>query len=237
MSLREIDLKSELTRIRTLGFVPAIRSADSAVGDTLESLLGLRPTNKPRVPDCLYQAIPTEVKAHREGSRSQISLFACEARHKAISVRQLVQRYGWRTDDFVKGVFIEVNRKKANSIGLRLAIDPDDRSVQMLSEDANVLWRWPETDLARKIASQLVTVNAEVRRDSTAEKFWYKSARLYRSLRPGSFLQLVEEGSVVINIRARFKRNLRDWKNRGTAFRLNDYEALLRCYDGQTQLV
>jgi MvaI/BcnI restriction endonuclease family len=228
--LVEIDLRSELDRICRMGYIPAVRAGDSAIGDTLEQLLGLKPTNHPGVADLLYDGVPTELKARRKGSSSQTTLFSCRPSSQKVSIRQLVHSFGQRTAEHVKALFIEVSTKNGNGLGFHLRVDVASRQVELLDSQGDVLWTWAERDLAKKISSQLVIVEARERHNRETEEFRYESAMLYRDLRPGSFLGLVKNGDVVINIRARFKRDFSDWKNHGTVFRSQRSNALASCY-------
>lgn len=235
--LPEINLRTELARIRARGYIPAKRKGDSSVGDTLEAELGLVPTSKAGVADLLYNGIPTELKARRKRSKAKTSLFACRPQAQVLSTRELVRTYGRPTQEHVKALFCEVSVDGGNSAGFQLRVESASGRLYLLGPAGETLWIWEEENLATKIVKQLVIVEAESLGTRENESFLYESATLYSNLRPGAFFELVKAGSVVVHIRARFRANMADWKNHGTVFRSDRTQALASCYAHQEKLL
>lgn len=229
-SLQEIDLGVELARISSRGFIPATATGDGAVGDTLESLLGLPRSNGSGVPDLSYRSTPTELKAGRASSSAQTTLFSCLPSRRSLTIRQLVRSYGVKTADYVRGLFIEVSTAGGNQLGFRLRVTTDPPAVGLIAPGHMPVWWWTRDDLGAKIARQLVVVRADSKRVNGRESFHYRSAVLYRELDRDRFLQAIAKNRIVINLRARYRRDFSDWKDHGTVFRLADPTALTHCY-------
>ena len=58
--LKEIDLPSELQRIKEKGWIPSMRKSDTGIGKTIEELLGIRENNN-KIADCSYQGMEVEI--------------------------------------------------------------------------------------------------------------------------------------------------------------------------------
>ena len=64
--LPEINLPVKLREIKSMGYVQTLRKGPTGIGYTLETLMGIRETNKPRQ-DFTYQGKRVELKSHRKG--------------------------------------------------------------------------------------------------------------------------------------------------------------------------
>jgi hypothetical protein len=86
-------LIARLTEIAAMGFVPNARHGNhGGVGNTLEDLLGIEENNLP-----IPNAAEWELKTHRTGSASLVTLFHSEPSPRAVRFvpRVLLPLYGW----------------------------------------------------------------------------------------------------------------------------------------------
>lgn len=86
-------LIAKLAEIEAMGFVPNARHGNhGGVGNTLEDLLGIEENNLP-----IPNAAEWELKTHRKGSASLVTLFHSEPSPRAVRFvpRVLLPLYGW----------------------------------------------------------------------------------------------------------------------------------------------
>lgn len=230
-ALREIDLKAELAKIHAKGYIPTIKQGDSGVGETLERLLGLPPTNQVGVPDCLYRSIPTEIKAHRNSSAAMQTLFCTEPKrvNRAVSFRELIRAYGYPDEKGQPALRVTVSIGHTNPQGLRLEANQGAGTIDMVGRASKRLWWWTPNQFSPKLSRQLLLVGADSLQAESKEEFLYRTAVLYTELDTTRFADLVNDGSVSIDLRAYIKLS-GTLRNHGTAFRIRDISKLAACY-------
>lgn len=119
------ELLSKLRKIAARGPIPTCVNADTGVGRTLETLLGI-PMNSKKSPD--YKGI--ELKASRKkikGKENRVNLFAQVPNwHLSTlkSSRAIAERYGYDCPDCRK-LYCTVSASKSNSQGLYLELSED----------------------------------------------------------------------------------------------------------------
>jgi hypothetical protein len=134
---REIadELLSLLRRIAIQGAVPAMLQADTAIGRTLETLLGIN-INSSKQPD--YKGI--ELKSFRDKKGNRKNLFAqvpdWEA-SKFKSSAEILNEFGYQRGDDFK-LYCTVSAIVRNSQGLKLKLDTDVRQLIETSDKATV---------------------------------------------------------------------------------------------------
>lgn len=93
-SFSKDELKSELIKIREMGFVPNNRHGNhGGIGNTLEDLLGIEENNLP-----IPNAAEWELKCQRLGTTSLTTLFHIEPSPTAMKLVPscLLPLYGWK---------------------------------------------------------------------------------------------------------------------------------------------
>jgi len=116
------ELLSLLMKIGFMGPVPAMLNADTAVGRTLEKLLGID-INSSKQPD--YKGI--ELKAYRAKRDNRKNLFAQVPdwkNSKFKSSAEILNNFGYQRGDDFK-LYCSVSTKTRNSQGLQLKVDPN----------------------------------------------------------------------------------------------------------------
>jgi len=225
IELREIDLPAELSKLKQRGWIPSERTGDTGIGKTIEECLGIRENNLGE-PDCLYRGLPVELKARRARTRSMITLFTLEPGTRRLNDVQLMQTYGYKDSKGRRALKITLTPNDFTPQGLKL--ETDAQSISIVDRNGNKPWVWSVSDIGLKLHN-LCIINAESRREKGKEHFMVQTAVLARDLDEKSFFCLVQKGVVRIDLRMHIKATGAS-RNHGTAFRLLDYESLLRCY-------
>lgn len=135
------ELLHMLTSIAMSGPIPSLVNADTSVGRTLETALGI-PINSSKTPD--YKGI--ELKAFRNSRSNRKTLFAQVPDwelSKFKSSAQILDAFGyWRNEDFK--LYCTVSSTNINSQGLSLRLDSNVQQLIEFSENQKfgdfVIW-------------------------------------------------------------------------------------------------
>jgi len=129
------ELLKILNKIAQRGLVPAMLNADTAIGRTLETLLGID-INSSRKPD--YKGI--ELKSYRDSRGNRKNLFAQVPEwnlSKFKSSAEILDNFGYsRGEDFK--LYCTVSSLVRNSQGLMLKIDGNTRQLLENSNKSNI---------------------------------------------------------------------------------------------------
>ena len=129
------ELLMQLRKISSRGAVPAMLQADTAIGRTLESLLGIN-INSSKKPD--YKGI--ELKSFRDNKGNRKNLFAQVpdwGASKFKSSAEILNEFGYnRGEDFK--LYCTISAIVRNSQGLKLKLDSDVRQLIENSDKATV---------------------------------------------------------------------------------------------------
>lgn len=129
------ELLTLLRKISLQGAVPAMLQADTAIGRTLETLLGIN-INSSKQPD--YKGI--ELKSFRDKRGNRKNLFAQVpdwGTSKFKSSSQILNEFGYQRGDDFK-LYCTVSAIVRNSQGLKLKLDTDIRQLIENSDKATV---------------------------------------------------------------------------------------------------
>jgi hypothetical protein len=129
------ELLEKLRIIAANGYAPALLQADTAVGRTLENLLGI-PINSSRQPD--YKGI--ELKSFRDKKGNRKNLFAQVpdwSASKFKSSSEILNEFGYKRGDDLK-LYCTVSSIVRNSQGLKLKLDTDLRQLIENSDKVTV---------------------------------------------------------------------------------------------------
>tara|TARA_R110002020_G_scaffold61545_4_gene165513 strand:+ start:264 stop:1451 length:1188 start_codon:yes stop_codon:yes gene_type:complete len=124
-----------LNRIAARGAVPAMLQADTAIGRTLETLLGI-PINSSKQPD--YKGI--ELKSFRDKKGNRKNLFTQVpdwSASKFKSSAEILNEFGYQRGDDFK-LYCTVSAIVRNSQGLKMKVDTDVRQLIENSDKATV---------------------------------------------------------------------------------------------------
>jgi len=227
-SLPEIDLPVELLKIKAMGWIESHRKSDTGIGKTVEDYLGIKENNLGE-PDCLYRGMEVEIKGRRLGTSSMVTLFTLEPGTRHLNDVQLMRKYGY-TD--VKGrlaLKITLTPLGFTPQGLKIEIDKVIGAISIVDNTGYKPWIWTTSDIHLKLHN-LCIVHADSRKESGKEYFKIERAVLATGLNDQRFFEMVTTGSVKIDLRMHLKPNNVS-RNHGTAFRLANYDELMRCYE------
>jgi hypothetical protein len=234
-NLIEIDIKEELTRIKSKGYIKSLRKNNTGVGYTLETLLGLRETNKRGVQDFSYNGVPTELKSQRKTSKAWMTLFTKEPPKDEYNDRDMIRKYGYSDKKGRPALKVRIKVGKPNKQELSLLIDKKKQTISILDKQGNTPWVWEIDQLKPKIDS-LVVVMADKKGSKGNEEFHYNEAYHLYGLHLERFWGLFDEGNLVIEPRMHIKPT-GSIRNRGTAIRVKDVKTLYDYYSNIDRLI
>jgi len=233
--LRELDIKAGLKKIESMGFIRTMRSGDTGIGFTLETLLGLRETNVRGRQDFTYDGKPVELKSQRKATTSMITLFTMEPHKIQFNDRKMIETYGYVNSYKRKGLKVTLTTRAFVPQGLKLRIDAGHAKLAIADRNGYEPWYWTMSDLKPKI-ERLLLVFADSKGTGKEEEFHYNEAYLLVELQTERFFSMFDEGVLVVDLRMHVRKN-NTVRNHGTAFRIRGLEKLMDCYDGREKLL
>lgn len=212
------EFSSSFAEIASRGFVKSQRKGDTGVGYTLETLLGIAENNI-----ALADMKCAELKAHRSGSSSMITLFTSDRKAWKIAKKDAIVRYG-HVDAGVQSLYLTASTKPTPAAVLKVGVDCTN--VSLLARDNTLVAQWSLTNLTQRFdlkipALMVVSVDSEIRND--VEYLHYKSATLYTSPTVVNFKAGIESGDVKVDLRLKLKPNGKV-RNHGTGFRVHEQD-------------
>ena len=207
--------KKKFAQIREKGWIASKRKGPTGVGQTLEYYLGMRENNI-----ALPDLGTIELKAHRIGSSSMITLFTFNRKAWKMDPLKAIKKYGTRNDNGRLGMYFTMSRTP-NSVGLFLHIDQSSISVRHISGE--VITEWQLEILAERFAKKipgliLVSAFSEMRGD--VEWFKYDRAQLLTGTSPKIINNQIGAGNILVDLRLHDKGTAA--RNHGTGFRAKE---------------
>lgn len=217
----EIDVKVELKKIFSMGWIKSLRSNNTGIGYTLESLLGI-PENNWEDADLQFQGKYFELKSQRETCASLITLFTKEPIKGALQDVDMMRKYGYIDSSGRQALKVTLSTKTYVPQGLKLEVDEINKRINIIHQNDGILWYY-ELDnlmekLKQKLAANLILVSADSKKEGKNEYFHYKMAYIMDGLSEDNFLDLIKNGNIVIDFRMHIKDNGTS-RNHGTAIR------------------
>jgi hypothetical protein len=181
-----VDLETfrkAFAELRAKGWIESVRRGDTGVGYTLERYLGLTESNI-AVPDLGE----VELKAHRVGSNSLITLFTFNRKVWQIRPIEAVRRYGAPDRDPAKagrlGLYFTLSRTP-NSSGLFLHVEEEFVALRHISGEEIAVWQLEA--LAARFKQKfpamiLVSAHSEMRGDKEYFIIALSSCKAHRLL-------------------------------------------------------
>ena len=231
---REFILE-KFREVNRLGFVPCRRSRDAGIGRTFEDYVGVV-ENIPERPDLAGY----EIRSHREESMSYITLFTKAPGFPVRANAYLVERFGtsYEGNPALKklhaSMFSSRYSTRNNPYSFRLIHDRsagllrigvyDVQTKQLLDACAGYTYGSLERKLQAKLKN-LFYVSAErrYRASDGVEEFYFNRAEIYGNPSLDRFLQLIDDGLIMYDIRIgsyRSGRNFGKVHDHGSGFRI-----------------
>lgn len=225
------ELKERLTALKQRGYVVSMRRGNTGIGYTLETLLEVSENNL-RLPDLGTM----ELKAHRQGTTSRITLFTFNRGVWKIHPRDVIERYGYVDTNGRHSLYCMAS-SLPNNQGLYTRVG--NRKLTLHHIDGTAIAEWlGQTLIERFICKMpsLVFVQADVRENSDdREEFWFNEAHLLTNPNEDNFLDLIRNDRVAIDMRMHLRQN-GVVRNHGTAFRVEE-RYLRLCFGNRESLV
>ena len=190
-----------LRKISLQGAIPAMLQADTAIGRTLETLLGIN-INSSKQPD--YKGI--ELKAFRDKRGNRKNLFAQVpdwSASKFKSSAEILNEFGYQRGDDFK-LYCTVSAIVRNSQGLKLKLDTDVRQLIENSNKATVgdFVVWGLETLHKRILekhNETFWVATDTLMIDNKEHFIYKSVEHTKKPIVSQFDILLEQGIITLD--------------------------------------
>jgi hypothetical protein len=188
--------RTRFVQVKEKGWVKSKRKGPTGIGHTLEQLLGLTENNI-----ALPDLGTVELKAHRIGSSSMITLFTFNRKAWKINPHGAIKKYGTRDDNGRLGMYFTMARTP-NSMGLFLNVDETTISVRHVSGE--VVAEWQLETLAKRFMQKtpglvLVSAFSEMRGDT--EWFKYDRAQLLTETSADIIRNQFLSGNVFFDVR------------------------------------
>ena len=225
------ELKENLSALKQGGYVVSMRRGNTGIGHTLESLLGVDENNL-QMPDLGE----IELKSHRRGASSRITLFTFNRGSWQIPQREVIEEYGYMDTNGRLALYSTTN-SAPNSFGLHLKVE--DERVRLYHVDGTLIAEWQGAGLSETFSEKmpaLVVVYADTRINSdNKEEFWFNEAYLLRNPSAGNILELIRNDTIVVDVRM-FINDRGSVRNHGTGFRIDD-RFLSLCFASREKLL
>lgn len=219
MRLTIDEIRARLSKIKQMGYVKTMRTGNTGVGFTLESLLEIEENNisSPDLGDI-------ELKAVREGHKGMITLLTFNKGAWKMDPLAAIKKYGSKDGDGRLGMYYTMSMTP-NSAGVFLYVDDDVVAVRSI--DGSVVAEWQLAEIEKHLAAKVenvLLVKAKVELRDGAEYFLFDRARLLSGGTTKKILKnQFENGQILIDLRLHDAGTMA--RNHGTGFRV--YESNL----------
>lgn len=213
------NFKAKFDEIKAQGWTPSKRKGPTGIGQTLEQLLGLTENNI-----ALPDLEEVELKAHRIGSSSMITLFTFNRKAWKMKPLEAIRKYGTPDINGRMGLYFTMSPKPTGT-GLFLHAEEEYISVRHISGE--IIAEWLLESLARQFIKKmpglvLVSALSEMRGD--IEWFNFTRAQILTETSPGIIREQILAGNVLVDLRLHDKGT--SARNHGTGFRAREDKLL-----------
>ena len=204
------------------GFVPTLRRGSTGIGYTLETMLDIPENNSP-----LGDFMGMELKAWRDNGEpseyaEKMNLFLKEPKWvDGLKSADRVRKYGYIDPNGRPGLYSTVTID-TNSHQLGLSIDQETSRLWMSFAGKRIAY-WDFAILEKRLNekhTETVFVAAHTRGEGTTEEFHYFGVNWCREPSVESFLTLMREGDVFLELRMHVKES-GTCRNHGSCFRIH----------------
>ncbi len=206
------EFKRKFKDLKEKGFIPTTRKGPTGIGHTLETELDLNENNL-AFPDIEN----IEIKAHREGVNSMITLFTFNNRAWVMPPLEAIRKYGSYDKNGRLGMYYTMSLTP-NSAGLFLRVEKNAVTVQHISGE--IVARWQLDKLVERFLQKipaLLFVSALTEERDGKEYFYFYRVQLMKGTSPELLADLFKTGDIIIDLRLHDKGT--SARNHGTGFR------------------
>ena len=229
------ELLGHFDRISAMGWVDSLRSGDTGIGYTFETLAGIEENNDKRAD---FKGIEIKCKLRRNGSASgKINLFQQAPIWKEkLSTNARLKLIGQLRPDGLYACYSQVT-PSPNNLGLHIDVSPPPGNLMLRKHEVDI-GHWTRDILAERLAekhSRAVFVKADTRRISGVVKYHYLDVVYCERPDIDRFIDLVDSRKLVFEF-AMSERSSGGVRNHGYPWRLNDESIFDQLYALQVQL-
>ncbi len=215
-----LEIITKLKQIKDMGYVETHRTGNTGIGKTLEDLLGIKENNVPGP-----NAAMIELKSARKNTPSMLTLFTKSPLPMSAN-STLLQRFGYESSrgNERKELHTTVNAVKFNQLkgnpGFKINVEDD--KLNLVTPQNEIVGYWDKDTLQKRFEAKLpklLYVKAETRGSGANEEFWFNEAWLLSGFNFDSFLTLLREEIIFVDIRIGQYADGRP-HDHGTAFRV-----------------
>lgn len=230
-------------QVKALNFVKSNRENNTGIGKTFEDYIGVVENNIAE-PDLAGY----EIKSHREESSNYITLFTLAPTFPKRGNSYLYEKYGVQEmpNSKLKKLHTSIFANKYNTYfdkySFRLLNDREKQEIRigvynlgsdiLIDNSVGYSYKQIESKLLSKL-NNLFYVSAERRYINSDEYFYFNHAEIYTNPSLEKFIQLVEDGTIMFDIRiGSYKSGSKYGKyhDHGSGFRIKESD-LKKLYD------
>jgi len=208
--LPKINIVEELKNIFKQGFIKSLRSNDTGIGYTLETILKIKENNSGE-PDLIYNNIPVELKSQREKASSKVTLMTKTPNWQPLKPKEIMEKFGYRDIEGRQALKITLTANNFNAQGFKLEVDKKSDKLNIIQKDYGTVAYFNIKELmnclSKKIYKNLLLVLAENMKKNGVEYFRYNKAILLKDLSEEAFENLFNDGLIVWEFRMHIKAN------------------------------
>ncbi|MEY2168551.1 MULTISPECIES: MvaI/BcnI family restriction endonuclease [unclassified Rhodanobacter] len=229
------ELLGHFDRINAMGPVNSLRSGDTGIGYTFETLIGIEENNDKRAD---FKGIEIKCKLKRNsGSSGKVNLFQqAPTWMEKMDARARLRLIGQERPDGLFACYSQVT-PHPNNLGLRLKVNPSPGNLFLCKDDLGIGY-WTRDTLAERLAekhSRAIFVKAKPSCTANTVRYHYQDVVYCERPDIGRFIDLVESNKLVFEFTMRENSSGRV-RNHGYPWRLNDESFLDQLYAVQVQL-
>src|SRR3989338_10467774 len=172
--LKRIDIVKELKELFKKGYVKSLRSSDTGIGYTLETLLKIKENNSGE-PDFDYNGLPVELKAQREKASSRVTLMTKTPNWNPLKPKEIMERFGYRDLHGRQALKITLIANSFNAKSFKLEVDKSNNRLNIVHRDYGAVAYFDIKELMQKLSDKiyknLILVLADTKRKGNKEYF------------------------------------------------------------------
>lgn len=236
------EFVEKLKEIKAMGWVQTHRSGPTGIGKTLEDLLGIHENNIAGPDNEKF-----ELKSARKNSQSMLTLFTKSPLPKRANAT-LLNTLGYlsakgngKKELHTTVSAINYNRLKGNK-GFKVGIDKKASKITLINSEGKEHCYWDNHTLEKAFQKKypaLAYVKADAEGIGPKEKFHFNEAYLLSGFDFNNFMQLVQQGIIVVDIRiGQYSSGKNKGKphDHGTGFRVKQ-DKLDLCFEEREKIL
>jgi hypothetical protein len=226
----ELELISRLKNIAAMGFVNSLRTGDTGVGMTLETLLGIE-ANSNRAPD--FQGIEIKakrVKGKNKKSTNRVNLYSQVPNwNKSVckSGIEILRKYGYIDPDTRRLQLYCTNSNLPNPQGLYLQVNEENGILESLNKSQKGIDKvvfWELDNLKKQLElkhKRTFWVKADSVKIDDSEKFHYIEIEKTQTPLSGNLPALIEIGAITMDYTLSQKPTGNSSRDHGYLFKIH----------------